>query len=70
MDGREEIRHRLRLANLEARWELIEIQRTALLHEVTSTLTSEDRRMERIRQRDALSLPRAEILNELKAMQT
>jgi hypothetical protein len=53
MDELGEIRRRLRISNLEARLALREIEAAALTREITSPLTSANRKGEAIQSRDA-----------------
>jgi hypothetical protein len=68
MDEIDDIRHRLRVSNLQARQELLEIERTSLLREINSSLTSQDRRTEAITKRDELTTQWAEVVEELQAL--
>ena len=66
MDELDDIRRRLRISNLEARRELLEIERTAISREITSPLTNLDRREQLSERRDQLAMQSAEITEELK----
>jgi len=68
MDEMDDIRRCLRVSNLEARRELIEIQRTALLREITSPLTSQDCREQAYKNRDELMIQSAEVVAELHTL--
>lgn len=66
MDELDDIRRRLRVSNLQARRELLEIERDALMHEITSPLTGQDRRAEVFMLRDELKSQWAKVVEELK----
>jgi hypothetical protein len=68
MDYMDDIRRRLRVSNLQSKRELLEIERTALLREITSPLTSQDRREEAFRRRDEITNQWTEIVEELQAL--
>jgi hypothetical protein len=61
----DDIHHRLKVSNLQAKRELIEINRAALLREVRSPLTSQDRREEVFALCDELMIKWAKIVEEL-----
>lgn len=54
IDEMQDIHRRQRVSNLQARRELLEIQRDALMHEITPPPTSQDRRKEMFARRDEL----------------
>ena len=62
----DDIRRRLKVSNLEARRKLLEIERDALMHEITSPLTGLSRREEVLMLREELLSQWAEIVEELK----
>jgi hypothetical protein len=66
MDELQDILRRLWVSDLQARRELLEIQRDALMHEITSPLTSQDRRKEAFVLRDELMSQWAKVVEELK----
>jgi hypothetical protein len=66
MDQMDDIRYRMRVANLEARRELHEIERAALTREIDSPLTSALGRKTAIERRDAVLSKWAEIVQELQ----
>ncbi len=66
MDELQDILRRLWVSDLQARRELLEIERDALMHEITSPLTSQDRREEVFVLRDELLSEWAEVVEELK----
>ena len=66
MDELHDILRRLWVSDLQARRELLEIERDALMHEITSPLTSQDRRKEAFVLRDELMSQWAEVVEELK----
>ncbi len=66
MDELQDILRRLWVSDLQARRELLAIQRDALMHEITSPLTSQDRRAEVFVLRDELMSQWAEVVEELK----
>ncbi len=62
----QDILRRLWVSDLQARRELLEIQRDALMHEINSPLTSQERRAEVFVLRDELMSQWAEVVEELK----
>ena len=66
MDELNDILRRLWVSDLQARRELLEIQRDALMCEITSPLTTQDRREEVFALRDELLSQWAEVVEELK----
>jgi hypothetical protein len=66
MDQIDDIRFRMRVANLEARRELHEIERAALTREIDSPLTSAPARKTAMERRDVLLSEWAEIVQELQ----
>jgi hypothetical protein len=68
MDEMDDILHRMRVTNLEARRELCEIERIALDREITYPTTSADRRAEAINRRDEVLGEWAEIVSELRVL--
>lgn len=66
MDEPDDIRRRLKVSNLQAKLELFEIERAALLGEIMSPLTSQDRREEAVMRRTELRHHCAEIVGLLK----
>jgi hypothetical protein len=66
MDELNDILRRLWVSDLQARRELLEIERDALIHEITSPLTSQDRRAEVFLLRDELGSQLAEVVEELR----
>ena len=68
MDDLDELHRRMRIANLEARRELCEIERDALTGEINSSLTSEQARKAAARRRDLLWTEWVEIVEEMKSL--
>ena len=68
-DPLEDIHQRMRLANLEARRELLEIEREALNRRIVSRLTSPLERQAARNARDELMAQWAEIVRELIDLQ-
>lgn len=66
MDALNDIFRRLWVSDLQARRELLEIERDALIHEITSPLTSQARRAEVFLLRDELGAQLAEVVEELR----
>ena len=66
MDDMDDISFRLRVSKLEAKRELCEIERSALLREINSRLTSLSRRAEALAKRRVLATESAKITEELK----
>jgi hypothetical protein len=62
----QDILRRLWVSDLQARRELLEIQRDALMHEINSPLTSQDRSAEVFVLRDELMSQWAKVVEELK----
>ena len=62
----QDILRRLWVSELQARRELLEIQRDALMREINSPLTSQDRRAEVFVLRDELMSQLSEVVEELK----
>jgi len=65
MDELNDILRRLWVSDLQARRELLEIQRDALMCEITSPLTSQNRRKEAFVLRDELMSQWAKVVEEL-----
>ena len=68
MDDLEDILHRMRVSNLEARLELREIEAAAYTREIASPLTYATRRAEAIERRDAVLIELSRIRAELDEM--
>jgi hypothetical protein len=68
MDPMDDIRYRMRIANLEARRELHEIERAALTREIDSPLTGTPARKSAMERRDVLLSEWAEIVDELQTL--
>ncbi len=66
MDELQDILRRLWVSDLQARRELLAIQRDALMCEITSPLTSQERRAEVFVLRDELMSQLSEVVEELK----
>jgi hypothetical protein len=68
MEPMDDINRRLRVSRLEAKRELIEIERDALLNEINSSLTSQDRREEAFARREELMSQWNGIMEELEIL--
>ena len=68
MDELDDIKRRLQFSHLMAKKELLEIERASLLREVTSALTSQDRREEAMMRRFFLATESAKISEQLKTL--
>lgn len=66
MDTVDDIHRRMQVLKLRAWRGLIEIEQDALMDEITSPLTSQDRREEAFMRRGELASRRAEIVEALK----
>jgi hypothetical protein len=66
MSDLDDIHRRLRISKLQAKRELLEIECAALMREIASPLTSQDRREEAVARRTKLSEQCTEITEELK----
>jgi hypothetical protein len=55
MDEIDDLRRRMQVSNLEAKLELLEIEGSALLCEITSSLTTQNRREQAFVKRDELA---------------
>jgi hypothetical protein len=68
MNERDDISHRLRVSSLQARRELFEIERTALLREINSALAPQARKDEVLQRRLDLAEQCREITKQLTAL--
>jgi hypothetical protein len=66
MDEMDDIRRRLRVSKLQGQRDLLEIERDALIREITSPLASQERREEVFMLRDELKSKCAKVVEELK----
>lgn len=68
MDERDDIHWRLRVSSLQAKREMLEIERAALLREINSSLTPEKQRDEALERRLVLAEQCGEITKQLEAL--
>ena len=68
MDDVDDLRRRMRIANLEARRELCEVERDALTREINSPTTSELQRRAAAKRRDDMWTEWSEIVEELRTL--
>ena len=68
MDERDDIHWRLRVSSLQAKREMLEIERAALLCEINSWLTPQKRRDEALQRRQALAEQCGELTKQLELL--